>query len=1372
MKARYALTVLSCLCIFFFSSLVVGDELINLTDVPGSTEMLSPQSGASAYPGPGAGTGRATSYQAGDDARSVGVTYWSAMSSGTTKRLMDAWGSSGSNVFAVGEGGTILHYNGTAWSAMSSGTTSYLEGVWGSSSSDVFAVGSAGGNSGTILHYDGTAWSTMSDGTTKTLTGVWGSSSSDVFAAGPLGTIMHYDGAAWSAMPSGTTNYLVGVWGSSSSDVFAVGFGGTIMHYDGTAWSAMSSGTTEDFYRIWGSSGNDVFAVGHGGTILHYNGTAWSAMSSGTTKRLIGVRGSSGSDVFAVGTGGTILHYNGTAWSAMSSGTTSFIWGIWGNFAVGEGGTILHYNGTAWSAMSSGTTSALSGVWGSSGSDVFAVGDYGTILHYNGTAWSAMSSGATSEFTDVWGSSGSSVFAVDLVGTIMRYNGTAWSAMSSGTTGNLFGVWGSSGSDVFAVGYAVGGVGMIRHYNGTAWSAMSSGTATPLRGVWGSSSSDVFAVGDNGTILHYTGSSPSIISFNPTSGGSGTAVTITGTHFSGTTAVSFGGTAAQSPITVNSDSQITAVVGTGATGPIQITTPQGSCSSSTNFTYIFGTVATPTFSPAAGTYATAQSVTIACATVGATIRYTTDGTDPTAGSNQYTAAISVPLNTSKTIKAKAFKTGWTDSAVASGVYNVTGTVATPTFSPAAGTFTTAQSVTIACTTTGATIYYTTDGSTPTSSSTQYTAAISIPLNTNMTIKAKAVNTGWVDSAVASGVYNVTGTVATPTFSPAAGTFATAQSVTIACATVGSAIRYTIDGTDPTSSSTQYTAAISVPLNTNMTIKAKAFKTDWVDSAVGSGVYNVTGAVATPTLSPAAGTYTTAQSVTIACATPGATIRYTTDNSTPTSSSTQYTTAISVPLNTNMTIKAKAFKTGWVDSAVASGVYNVGGTVATPTLSPAPGTYTTAQNVTISYATDWSAMFSTASWLRGVWGSSSSDVFTVGDNGTILHYDGTAWSAMSSGTRTELNRVWGNSSSDVFAVGVGAILHYDGTAWSGMSSNALFGIWGSSGSNVFGVGYDRLFDGSAIGAIQHYDGTAWSDMSIGMTNALSGVWGSSGSDVFAVGGNDTSTTILHYDGTAWSAMSSGATNNLFGVWGSSGSNVFAVGNGGTILHYDGTAWSAMSSGTTSNLFSVWGSSGSDVFVGGDNGTILHYNGTAWSAMSSSTINETFGFWGSSGSNVFAVGGVGANGTILHYNGPSTNSATIRYTTDGSTPTSSSTQYTTAIGVPLNTSKTIKAKAFKTGWVDSPVASGVYNVTGTVATPTFSPASGTYTTAKSVTIACATAGATIRYTTNGTDPTSSSTLYSVAINVATTTTIKAKAFKSGWADSAIGSSVYTF
>ena len=197
---------------------------------------------------------------------------------------------------------------GAAWTTMTSGTTKYLFGVWGNSASDVFAVG----NSGTILHYNGTTWLSMTSGTTQELRGVWGSSGNDVFAVGYYGTILHYNGTSWSTMSSGGTAHLMSVWGSSGNDVFAVAQGGTILHYNGTTWSSMTSGTTQHLWDVWGNSGSDVFAVGYYGTIVHYNGTTWSSMPSGTTQGLNAVWGSSGNDVFVAGIGGIIVHYNGT----------------------------------------------------------------------------------------------------------------------------------------------------------------------------------------------------------------------------------------------------------------------------------------------------------------------------------------------------------------------------------------------------------------------------------------------------------------------------------------------------------------------------------------------------------------------------------------------------------------------------------------------------------------------------------------------------------------------------------------------------------------------------------------------------------------------------------------------------------------------------------------------------------------------------------------------------------------------------------------------------------------------------------------------------------------------------------------------------
>ena len=68
---------------------------------------------------------------------------WTAQASGTTQSLTGVWGSRATDVFAVGHGGTILHYDGVSWIAQAS-TAQFLNGVWGSDSTHVFAVGDAG----------------------------------------------------------------------------------------------------------------------------------------------------------------------------------------------------------------------------------------------------------------------------------------------------------------------------------------------------------------------------------------------------------------------------------------------------------------------------------------------------------------------------------------------------------------------------------------------------------------------------------------------------------------------------------------------------------------------------------------------------------------------------------------------------------------------------------------------------------------------------------------------------------------------------------------------------------------------------------------------------------------------------------------------------------------------------------------------------------------------------------------------------------------------------------------------------------------------------------------------------------------------------
>jgi hypothetical protein len=247
----------------------------------------------------------------------------------------------------------------------------------------------------------------------------------------------------------------------------------------------------------------------------------------------------------------------------------------------------------------------------------------------------------------------------------------------------------------------------------------------------------------------------------------------------------------------------------------------------------FVIAATPSFSVAPGTYIATQPVTISDSTADATIYYTTDGTTPTASSTVYASAITV--SSTETLKAIALAPGYSVSAMATAAYIITPPAATPTFSVTQRPYIAAQTVAIGDTTTGATIYYTTNGTTPTTSSSVYSSPI--PVSSSETIEAIAAGGGYSASAVATAAYTITyPMIATPTFNLAAGTYPSAQTVTIDDATSGSIIYYTTDGSTPTTSSTQYTGAITV--SASETIQAIAAAAGDNNSTVASAAYTI------------------------------------------------------------------------------------------------------------------------------------------------------------------------------------------------------------------------------------------------------------------------------------------------------------------------------------------------------------------------------------------------------------------------------------------------------------------------------------------------------------------------------------------------------
>ena len=348
-----------------------------------------------------------------------------------------------------------------------------------------------------------------------------------------------------------------------------------------------------------------------------------------------------------------------------------------------------------------------------------------------------------------------------------------------------------------------------------------------------------------------------------------------------------------------------------------------------------------------------------------TVTAVTDPSDIAVASGTAVSAITFPTTVTVTMSNATTATRnvvWSTTSTpaynanVAGAYSFTGTVdgttlkatvkvnvgiiqlkaATPTFSPAAGTYTAAQSVALATTTDGATIHYTVDGSEPTTASPTYTTAIAVSATT--TIKAIAAKTGMSVSDVATATYTISISLI-PVISAERAVKQANGDVVVTWTTnivTPTAAKVVISGSVPVPTDPSVTETVSTTTSHTVTIPAATFPASYEKLTISyyiasvddgtkkdilkSAIIEEANLVADPVITPAAGTYTSAQSVTLTCATTGASIYYTIDGSTPNSLSTLYSGAISLSTSGTTTVKAIAIKTGLTDSAVVSATY--------------------------------------------------------------------------------------------------------------------------------------------------------------------------------------------------------------------------------------------------------------------------------------------------------------------------------------------------------------------------------------------------------------------------------------------------------------------
>lgn len=251
--------------------------------------------------------------------------------------------------------------------------------------------------------------------------------------------------------------------------------------------------------------------------------------------------------------------------------------------------------------------------------------------------------------------------------------------------------------------------------------------------------------------------------------------------------------------------------------------------------------AAPTLT-AGGTFIRSKTVNITSSVSGATIRYTMSSNgvppaDPTIDTGTIGISINLPQDSSyqvKTyiIKAIAIKNGEVSN-VATDTYNIKRQLENVVISLSGDIYSETRTVTITSSNSGIPIYYTTDGTDPTSNSLLYNANSKPIISSSCTIKARAITDDWELSTNITSVVCTVKNIQNVTISASDNEYARTRTLTMTCATSDVSIYYTLDGATPTSNSTLYNASSKPVISSTSTVKAIAIRSGWTNSAVAS-----------------------------------------------------------------------------------------------------------------------------------------------------------------------------------------------------------------------------------------------------------------------------------------------------------------------------------------------------------------------------------------------------------------------------------------------------------------------------------------------------------------------------------------------------------
>lgn len=365
-----------------------------------------------------------------------------------------------------------------------------LNAVFAVSATDVWAVG----NVGSILRYDGKTWKRYEGGTTADLLGVWARKANEVYFAAGTGGLLRFDGTSVSKMNTNaiTTGDITGVFGGANY-LYVTTRSSDAYRYDGTNWTRYNSGTlgiraTAELLGVTGTADNDVIVYGSQNATVRWNGSAWTAQPS-TSLTLSYIAAIAQNVYYGTILDGSLWQYDttkaGFQWKQVGtivSGTTSLtgLYGASANaiFASSPIGLIQRYDGTKGNKIDTGISDVQSfaALHGTSASDVWAVGRRGAIVHYDGTTAKGNRTNLFSgNFIGAWGTDTRNVQFLTNKSTVVRYDGAAYTESAPLLTGagsQALVLAGLSANDMWLGGQVAGKAAVLHSTNGGAFTQL------------------------------------------------------------------------------------------------------------------------------------------------------------------------------------------------------------------------------------------------------------------------------------------------------------------------------------------------------------------------------------------------------------------------------------------------------------------------------------------------------------------------------------------------------------------------------------------------------------------------------------------------------------------------------------------------------------------------------------------------------------------------------------------------------------------------------------------------------------------------------------------------------------------------------------